>query len=184
MYNSTPSPLASQKIAIAEKSLRFQIAKCKIASFSAEIAEESPENRRGNRRKIAAISWGAEQKSQRSAFSNRSVFGTLSHLPVRLGLALSGRVEVCRFLSAVPPADLFPPPFLNHALELVHQLFGPWPGPIPSQAATNLDRTAPSASLCGPRKISRQHLSQNGLSQKWLRHSIRNCLNKLKCEIP
>ena len=46
--------LASQKIAIAEKSLRFQIAKYQIAGFAAEIAEKSPENRRRNRRKIAS----------------------------------------------------------------------------------------------------------------------------------
>ena len=45
--------LASQKIAIAEKSLRFQIAKYQIEGFVAEIAEKSPENRRRNRRKIA-----------------------------------------------------------------------------------------------------------------------------------
>ena len=47
------------------KSLRFQIAMCKIASSTAEIAEKSPENRREHRRKIAAISWGEEQKSRR-----------------------------------------------------------------------------------------------------------------------
>ena len=47
--------LASQKIAIAEKSLAFSNCKVQIASFTAEIAEKSPEDRRKNRRKIAAI---------------------------------------------------------------------------------------------------------------------------------
>ena len=43
--------LAPQKVAIAEESLRFHIVKCKIASFAAGFAENSPENRR----KIAVI---------------------------------------------------------------------------------------------------------------------------------
>ena len=49
-----------KKFAIAEKSLAFSNRKVQIASFTAEIAEKSPENRRENRRKIAAIFGGAE----------------------------------------------------------------------------------------------------------------------------
>ena len=68
-----------QKIAIAEKSLRFQIATCKIAGFTAEKWQK-------NRQKIAAKIAGkslrfllARNKNRSvSAFSNRSVFGTLS----------------------------------------------------------------------------------------------------------
>ena len=70
-------PLLSvpKKNAIAEKSLRFQIAKCKIASFAAEFAEKSP-----GADKIAAIFRGAEYTSQRfrvfkiAAFSGRYKF--------------------------------------------------------------------------------------------------------------
>ena len=69
--------LASQKIAIAEKSLRFQIAKYYIAGFAAEIAGKSPENRRRNRRKIASdflgrgIEIAAFPRFQIAAFSGR-----------------------------------------------------------------------------------------------------------------
>ena len=57
---------ASQKIAIAEKLPSFQIAECDIASFTAEIAEKSPENRRKNRRKIGSVFWASTfSKSQR-----------------------------------------------------------------------------------------------------------------------
>ena len=37
--------LASPKIAIAEKSLHFQVAKCNVASSTEEIADKSPEDR-------------------------------------------------------------------------------------------------------------------------------------------
>ena len=66
--------LASQKIAIAEKSPRFQIAKCRFASFAAEIAEIPPEELQKHRSdflgrglKIAAF----------PRFQDRSVFGML-----------------------------------------------------------------------------------------------------------
>ena len=39
-FQELTDSLASQKIAIAEKSLRFQTATCKIAGFTAEIAEK------------------------------------------------------------------------------------------------------------------------------------------------
>ena len=75
MRSKSLQRLESQKIAIAEKSLRFQITKCKIAGFAAEIAE--------NRSKIAEKSQrflGLQNKNRRvSASSNRSVFGTLSY---------------------------------------------------------------------------------------------------------
>ena len=61
-----------------EKSLAFSNRKVQIASFTAEIAEKSPENRRKNRRKIAAIFWGCRIKiAAFPRFQNRSVFGTL-----------------------------------------------------------------------------------------------------------
>ena len=67
--------LASQKKSQSQKNrLRFQITKCKIAGFTAEIAEKSPENHRKNRRKIAATLWCAEENRSVSAFSESQRF--------------------------------------------------------------------------------------------------------------
>ena len=69
--------LASQKSAIEEKSLRFQIAKCRIAGFCRRNRKKSPEKCRNKNRKIARAIYWARKKSQRfcifkiAAFSGR-----------------------------------------------------------------------------------------------------------------
>ena len=62
--------LASQKITIAEKSLRFQKSQCKIASPAAEIAED-------RRNKMKTFLGRGMNITAFLRFQNRSVFGAL-----------------------------------------------------------------------------------------------------------
>ena len=64
-----------------ECTLSEDIAKFEITSFAAETAQKSPENRRTNRRKIAAMFRGAEKTRKRSvsAFSKSLHFRTLRY---------------------------------------------------------------------------------------------------------
>ena len=112
--------LVPQKVAVAEKSLRFQIAKCKIASFTAESQHNRQKIAEKNRRKIAAIFWGAEKIAAFQRFQNRCVFQTLSFSVVLQGNPIyilaftdhrrSGFSRVSVFSNNLPMAFIIPYP--------------------------------------------------------------------------
>ena len=118
--------LASPKIAIAEKSLHFQIAKCKTTGFNAEIAKFQRESQRESQTNRSDF-WGCVTDSQRFrvfkiiAFSGRRD----THTNARTHTHTKGEAlcaTACFLLLPFPAPSSFSQRYLRRRLSLLKTL--------------------------------------------------------------